>query len=346
MRLTQVDPRRFAAAELDALHAVAVAVQRYDEPDRRLPSHAELAGELTAPWPGTRSAFWLSWDGSEPAGSLSLVMPGGVNAGVVQVEAAVLPTKRRSGAGRQLIFEAVRMAYSCDRGQIVSVVRDGAAGEGFVRAMSGTPVHHETRAVLDVRGADTGGDPDRPREYDLVPLRGDCPPEWLPDVAAVHAGMADAPTGRSALAHVVHDVARVRDFDRMLQTRGLIQLRLLARERATGAPAGITYVIVPAANAGRSEQGDTTVLPGHRGRGLARRLKLEMLGWLRRDYPHVAELSTWVARDNQPMQALNATLGYRTVATYTHWQVSVADVSVHLGLRRPPAEPSPDPFPP
>lgn len=333
MKVMPVDPLKITDDELAAMHEVRDAVLRHDEPDRRRPSRAELAAELAAPWPGSRSAYWLSYDGGQPAGVMSLTLPGGANATIGHVELDLVPSKRRLGGGRQLFVEAVRMAYSCGRGQLMSRGLDDSASQRFAEHMGCRPVLHENRSTLDVSTVDVDALPTVPAGYDVVRLPAGTPTEKLTAVAALHAGMVDAPRGGSALAHQPRDVERVLAFDRMLAERGLVQLRLMACHRTSGEPAGISYVIVPRSAPERSEQGDTVVLPAHRDAGLGRGLKAEMLRWLRSDFPEVGELTTWVARDNAAMNAVNQALGYRMAAAYTTWQTPVDDVVTHLGMR-------------
>ncbi|MEU9110203.1 GNAT family N-acetyltransferase [Streptomyces sp. NPDC048483] len=56
---------------------------------------------------------------------------------------------------------------------------------------------------------------------------------------------------------------------------------------------------------------DTVVLPGHRGHGLGRAVKLRTLERLRAKRPGVREITTTVADENRPMRVVNAALGYR-----------------------------------
>lgn len=332
MRVTPVDPLKITDDELAAMHEVRDAALRHDEPDRRRPSLAELAAELATPWPGSRSAYWLSYDGDQPAGVMSLTLPGDANATIGHVELDLVPSKRRLGGGRQLFFEAVRMAYSCGRGQLMSRGLADSASQHFAEHMGCQPVLHENRATLDLSTVDVEALPPMPVGYDVVRIPADTPAEMVAAVADLHAGMVDAPRGGSALAHQPHDVERVLAFDRMLAGRGLVQLRLMACHRDSGEPAGISYVIVPRSAPTRSEQGDTVVLPAHRDAGLGRALKAEMLRWLRSEFPEVGELTTWVAHDNAAMNAVNQSTGYRTVAAYTTWQTPVDDVVAHLGM--------------
>jgi len=334
MRVRPVDPRAVSPAELSAMHAIRTAVLRHDEPDRRLPTEAELRAELSVPWPGLRTAYWLCADpAGQPVGMASLALPSGADEHTAYAEIDVLPEHRRLGAGRHLMGEAFRMAYSSGRDHVLGRAVDSRDGDRAARASQARPVHRETRSVLDLTAVDTAALPAVPGGYYLLRVRGDTPPELYGDIAAAHRGMADAPRAESASEPEPHDVDRVVAFDRMLAGRDLEQLRVLACHRASGEPAGISYVIVPRRSPARSEQGDTVVASTHRGNGLSRVLKAELLRWLRADFPNVAELTTWVASDNASMHAVNRSLGYCDKATYTHWQLPVADVTADLGMR-------------
>lgn len=334
MRVRPVDPRAVSPAELSALHAIRTAVLRHDEPDRRRPTRAELRAELAAPWPGRRTAYWLCCDtDDQPVGMASLALPAGNDDHTAYAEIDVLAERRRHGAGRRLMGEAFRMAYSSGRTHVLGRAVDSRDGDQAARACRARPVHREIRSVLDVAAVDIAALPAVPDGYHVRRIRGDTPPELSADIAAVHRGMADAPRSQSASEPEPPGVERVEALDRMLAGRGLVQLRVLAHHRASGEPAGVSYAIVPRRSPARSEQGDTVVTTVHRGRGLGRALKAELLRWLRTDFPRVAELTTWVASDNASMHAINRSLGYGDRATYTHWELPVADVTAYLGMR-------------
>jgi GNAT superfamily N-acetyltransferase len=66
------------------------------------------------------------------------------------------------------------------------------------------------------------------------------------------------------------------------------------------------------ADRGTAEHGLTAVRRSHRRRGVARALKLAQLHWASR--AGIGRLVTWTQQGNEPMQALNRSLGYRDVA--------------------------------
>ncbi|MBA2416689.1 MAG: GNAT family N-acetyltransferase [Geodermatophilaceae bacterium] len=334
MRINPVDPRTLADDELTMMHEILTAVAANDHPDLPAPARGDLEERLTYPWPGCRLACWLGWDNerTRALGLAWLMLPGDANSGVAELTLAVLPGDRRSGAGRGLLREAVRLAYSMGRTTMIAAAEDGGAAADFAVAMGARPALNDVHAVLQVSPPTDPPTAGGSGDYELLRLRGATPPELLAALGAVHEGMADAPVGTSTWSHQRYDGSRVAAVDSTLEARGLVQLRVLARHRPTGDIVGVTYVIVSPRSPYRSEQGDTTVLPAHRGNRLGLAMKVEMLHWLSADYPEVRELNTWVAQDNAPIRAVNAQLGYRVAGHWTHWQADVPDLAKLLGM--------------
>ena len=86
---------------------------------------------------------------------------------------------------------------------------------------------------------------------------------------------------------------RVAAYEESLVARRQTQLTIVARDRATGEPAGLTMVCVPELAPEIAAQEDTSVVPAHRGHGLGLLLKLEMASWLRAERPDVRAVDTW-----------------------------------------------------
>ena len=62
---------------------------------------------------------------------------------------------------------------------------------------------------------------------------------------------------------------------------------------------------------------DTATLAAHRGKGLARAVKLESLRRLRADHPEVEVVTTMNAEENAAMRHINESVGVRPSATST-----------------------------
>jgi len=332
MRINPVDPRTLSDEELTMMYDILADVAAHDHPDLAEPAREDIETRLTWPWPGSRLACWLGCEDNRPMGLAWVTLPGGANTALADLKLAVRPADRRHGVGRGLLREAVRLAYSTGRSTMIGSAVDSAAAAGFAAAMGAAPVLHDVRAVLQVHPPPAAPPTARVEDYELLRIRGAAPRELLDGIGTVHEGMADAPIGTAAWVHQSYDGARVAAVDATLEARGLVQLRVLARHRSTGAVVGVTYVIVSPWSPHQSEQGDTTVLPSHRGSGLGLAMKTEMLRWVSAEYPEVHELNTWVAEDNAPIQAVNAQLGYRVAGHWTQWQADVPALAKILGM--------------
>jgi RimJ/RimL family protein N-acetyltransferase len=62
---------------------------------------------------------------------------------------------------------------------------------------------------------------------------------------------------------------------------------------------------------------DTGTVAAHRGKGLARAVKLESLRWLRDDHPEIEVVTTSNAEENAVMRRLNESVGFRPTVVET-----------------------------
>ncbi len=150
-----------------------------------------------------------------------------------------------------------------------------------------------------------------PDGYRFVVWSGVVPDAHAVAHARAHDAMQDAPTGDLDEQHDPWDAERVRAAARVVLDRGGVMLTVAAVAEADGTVAGYTELVLPTPRSVRALQYDTVVIPGHRGRGLGRAVKLRMLEYLRGQCPGVREIMTTVADDNRPMRSVNAALGYR-----------------------------------
>lgn len=169
MRVLPVDLRALSDTERADLLAIRRA-------SRGQPDLSQPVGERLQP--GRRTACWLSYDGRDPVGVLSLVLPTETDSGRLRLD--VDPARRREGAARQLLTEAVRMSWTLGRTALLGRSEPGGPGSEFARALGA----ESTGSDILVLPAPDGRSP-IPPEVEVVEASG---PEaaalaavWLPD---------------------------------------------------------------------------------------------------------------------------------------------------------------------
>ncbi len=154
--------------------------------------------------------------------------------------------------------------------------------------------------------------------YRLVSWTGRVPAEHREAFCALVSLMAtEAPSGGVEFEPERWDDARLSDFEDTVERTGRIFVGGLAFTDA-GEPAGYTELFATAR--GVAHQGDTLVAPAHRGRRVARRLKLANLVRLRAEFPEVRWVTTDNAEENAAMLAINEAIGFTTALREGFWE--------------------------
>ncbi|MFE6872224.1 GNAT family N-acetyltransferase [Kitasatospora sp. NPDC057692] len=261
-----------------------------------------------------RRLVWLAADGEgNPVGTASLRLPTDPGQDhLAELAVRVHPAERRRGAGSRLVDSVLTTARAEGRRAVVAPADGGTAGEafllahGFHRALT---LRH-ARLDLTTAGEDAAAEAGHP-DYRLVSWDGTVPDALAASYATARRAMDDMPTGEVDYGTMTWDVERLRTVARAVAERGEHLHTVAAVRVADGSIAGFTELVVPADGLGDGQHYGTAVLPTHRGRGLARRMKAEAIRGARVRYPGLAGLLTDTAEDNSPMRSVNESLGYR-----------------------------------
>lgn len=292
------------------LHAALTAATA-DVPGPRL-SLARFRRDICAHTPSARAEAWALVDGGKVAGGYALSLPTSDNPHMAWIfPLAVRPEHQGHGHGSALFAHALDRMRTHGRSLLLTDAT--AAGARFGRAHGMTVGHVRARRVLDLRTADWTALRAMSPEvegYTLESWIGPATPELLPDLAAVMAGMNDAPRDGD-VADIDYDLDRVRAFEERIQYGDETCYTTIARRDSDGAPAGYTRIFVSTDRAvGWAEQADTTVLREHRGHRLGLALKLANLFLMRAHEPATERVITWNATSNAHMLAVNEAMGY------------------------------------
>ncbi|HEU4945967.1 MAG TPA: GNAT family N-acetyltransferase [Kribbella sp.] len=156
--------------------------------------------------------------------------------------------------------------------------------------------------------------------YELVHVADALPDELLEGMVAVTASINDAPTDDLEIEDEVFTAERLRAYEVAQAAHDRTLYRVIARERATGALAGHSTIVVERERQNLGEQHDTAVDRAHRGHRLGALVKTAMLLWMREVEPALSQLDTWNAESNEHMIGINEQLGYRVIARSIAYQ--------------------------
>jgi len=326
--LAPLDVTDADGAAYHRLFADALAADRPTDPP---PDLAEATGRLRVRREDQRSLRWVVRDGEAMLGHLVLGLPQLDNLHLAMAHAIVHPAHRRRGIATALLRTALPAAAG--RRTLLIEAHDGSAGEAFCRAYGLRPVGSERLSLLrlaDVDWADVRavGAAEHPG-YRLERWAGRCPDELLDPYAAAKTAMNDAPLDNIDMGGRVYTADVIRHDEAGYRESKLDQRVVVAVHEATGEVAGLTEVLL--ASPPRSFQGDTAVVPAHRGTGLGLWVKADMLCRLRTERPEVTELLTGNAASNAHMLRINDRLGYRPYQALTEWQADLAALVGRLG---------------
>ncbi len=311
---------------------------------RRFAAVRESVRASDQPWGhpvlASRTAAMLrhGWDGEPALGLLASV--DGVDVAAAEYEVTtydnrhlawltveVHPAHRRRGHGTSIVEALLDRARAEGRTSAGGTSWDSgparafAAAHGFevrlVEVNRRQVLAAVDPGVLEQLHADALG---HAGDYLLERRSGATPAADLAALAELTAAINDAPTGDLDMEDEAFPPERVAAYERAWLDRGDRLLRVVARHRASGEPAGQTVVVVEGERPEIAEQHDTSVARAHRGHRLGLLLKTEMVRWLAEAEPQVATIDTWNAESNGHMVGVNELLGYQVLGRALHWQ--------------------------
>jgi GNAT superfamily N-acetyltransferase len=315
------------ASEVEELALVHAAVDRELTPDLPPIGADELALTLFQ-FPDRRpQRTWLARLDGVPAGSLKMMLPATSNITHAEPYVMVAPDQRRRGVATVLLRTA--LAEVAAGRDLVSAWVDSAAG-GLLSERIGLTNRQDIRngrlvvADLDVEQQRRWIDdaPGRAAGYRIVSWRGPAPEDLISEVCAAFDAMADTPLDDLDFDIATTTPEMIRDVERA--SAGRVVLFGSLALSGDGEPAGITELEVNVHRPVTAQQGDTAVVPAHRGHGLGRWLKAANLAQVIAAHPGLRFVTTYNAATNPHMLAINDEMGFRPYKSFRAYQGDLA----------------------
>ncbi|MEV5141255.1 GNAT family N-acetyltransferase [Streptomyces syringium] len=276
-----------------------------------------------------RRLVWLAADpDGHPVGSafLRLFTKDGQRH-LAELDVRVHPAERRRRSGSLLLAAAVAAAREDGRRAVISQAEYRSPGADFLVANGFRAVLALTYARLplaDVDLAALAAVAEHPHaDYRLAAWEGMVPDELADTFVASRRAMDDMPMGAVDYGTVAWDLDRVRAAASAVAARGDVLHTVAAIDPSDGSIAGFTELVIPGSGTGDAQHYGTAVLPEHRGRGLARRMKAASIVQARERHPHLDGLQTDTADNNPYMRHVNDQLGYLPTHTSHEYQLAL-----------------------
>ena len=298
MDIQEVDARSASDDVLGRFHALEVACHDELNPGHP-PRSLEEAVAFHRYLPETQtSCHWLA------DGGMAELHVHGPTAAFVSV--LVDPVRRRRGLGTALLERALARCREFGV-EALRGVHATPAGAAFSAAAGAVDEQWIVRSLLDLHAVELPG-PVPPDGFRLVTWLGRVPDAHLDAYAVARTAMDDAPAP-DGLDFPAWTAEKIRASEASLELRER-EMRLTVALAADGEIASFTELRVSRGSTlGFTD--DTGTIAAHRGKGLARAVKIESLRRLRADHPEVEVVTTSNAEENAVMRHLNESIGFR-----------------------------------
>ncbi|WP_162393698.1 GNAT family N-acetyltransferase [Deinococcus kurensis] len=294
-------------------------------PDDPPADPANVWGQMQHLPPVLELDFWTVEEGGViVAHARTQLLTVGENGHLAELELLVSPAARGRGLGRTLLGRAARAMRARGRTLLIAQTNDRVpAGEAFARRAGFQPglSNHVNRLLLtDIPGGLLDAWTTRPDDgYSLEVWTDGVPEADLDAYAALLNVMNSAPRDDLDLEDHRTTPEEVRSMETLARAGGRTAVVAVVRA-PDGTLAGLTDVSWRPAQPRIISQGNTGVLPAHRGHGLGRWLKAATVREVQRLNPQATEIRTQNADSNGPMLKINTDLGFRPFMASTVWQ--------------------------
>jgi RimJ/RimL family protein N-acetyltransferase/GNAT superfamily N-acetyltransferase len=330
VNIEQFDPKS-DEQRLRACYELVLSGQVEDDPNGPPLSFGMFLGWWAYGFSGEPREVWLaSAADGEPLGCYLLELPNQENTTIGFLWPQVSLVHRRRGIGAALVAHAAGRAEQAGRTMLQSDVRTGSPGAEFAIAAEARTGLQAARRVLDYTPELVAGLPRRRAEaeahadgYALRYFTGPVPDDLVEQNCALERAMADAPH-EDWFEPPEFDADRIRTIEARLLVQGLRRYSIAAMHEATGEMAALTQLVIDPDVDGWAFQEVTAVTRPHRGHRLGKLVKIAMLQQIAELEPHVRQIVTFNAVDNEHMIAVNDELGHRVTDIFQGYELDVS----------------------
>jgi len=303
----------------------------------RLPDRAVVRRLFSTPNPLYSIKRWMAFDEEERGiafASISydteLSPDYESNKHVCQISISVAPIYRRKKIATFLLRHMVEIARLLHRDTVHGEV-DNPIALHFCKHLRGELIHEEVQHRLYMEDVDwqlVGKwlQRGRTKSHDTkVEFFRECPEKDIEEFCRTYTEIINQRPIGDMEQELITTPASRRIEERNLKKRGIEWYTIISREY-DGRISGLTDIMYNQEEPYRVNQYFTGVLAQYRRRGLAKRLKAEMLAAIKNRFPDVEYITTSTARTNRPMRSINKELGFQPTKTLFTFRWALPDL--------------------
>jgi len=315
-QIESFDPFTAPEEDLTDCFNVRRAAIVFDNPEDPPPARDAVIGAMRVPTQELGICrYWVVRESARLVGVVQVALPPEQNSQTAMVEIMVHPDARRRGLAIGLLRACIPYILDSGRRYVVGAGLK-AGGPGARWAVARGFEVTETRIMQVLTPPSVTADRWNvagPTGYSLIRWVGSAPDERVASYAAARGSITDAPRGRTNFHDPEWNVTRVREEEKERLARGAEERVVAAFDDRTGEVVGLSILVIFPHKLEYGYQGDTVVVPAHRGHGLGRWMKSAMMLWLRDDQRHLTRVYTTTDSQNTHMINVNEAVGYRTI---------------------------------
>jgi GNAT superfamily N-acetyltransferase len=247
---------------------------------------------------------------------------------------SVLSAYRKRGIALEMLRKILELAKT-NHIETIQVESDSKAGNIFCWKLEGELVLQEIENRLYLEDVDWNfisnwAEIGREKTKDVsIEIYDSIPDEILAEFCKVYTQTVNQrPVGSMEQDIFVTPESR-RTEEEIYSDQRVLWITFISRE-SSGEISGLTEFQITPRKPYQIQQRLTGVLKKFRGRGLGKRLKAEMLMYIKEHYPYAKYISTGNAKNNIPMLSINETLGFIQYKSLHIFKWKLADLEAYL----------------
>jgi GNAT superfamily N-acetyltransferase len=246
------------------------------------------------------------------------------------IQTEVDPSYRRKKIATGLLKHMIKTASAMGK-DTVRADADNSTGLGFCKYFGGELIHQEVQyrsyfEDVDWQLVDDWREKGRARfprtTFDFFR---ECPEKDIDEFCRIYTEIIGQRPVGDIQAELITTPESRRMEERNFKRRGTEWHTMISREH-DGQISGMTDLMYNPQEPYRIHQYFTGVLGKYRRRGLAKRLKAEMLMYIKERFPDAEHITTTVAKENKPMRAINKQLGFMPQKTCYMFRWALEDL--------------------